>query len=67
VIVVNRQKESDVTTVASLESGARAAQDYMKLFVARKMTRNTTLNKVLNYRSCCRRIVNTNMFGEATA
>jgi len=32
--------------VASPGSGARAAQNYMKLFVAHKMTRNNTPNKV---------------------
>jgi len=40
-------------------------QNYMKLFVANKMTQNNTLNKVhvvdqprLNYRSCCRTMSN---------
>jgi len=33
-------------SVALPESGAGETQDYMKLFVALKMTRNNTLNKV---------------------
>ena len=34
--------------MASLGSGVRGtiAQNYMKLFVAHKMTRNTTMNKI---------------------
>jgi len=33
-------------SVTSLGSGARGTQNYMKLFVAHKMTRNNTLDKV---------------------
>ena len=46
-----------------------AAQNYMKLFVAHKMTRNNTLNKVHVAATEPPQLLsrNTNMFGEATA
>ena len=58
-----------VQTVASPGSGAEGAQKYMKLFVAHKMTRNNTLNKVHVAETELPQLLsrNTNMFGEATA
>jgi len=56
--------------VASPGSGARrVAQNYMKLCVAHKMTRNNTLNKVHVAATELPQLLsqNTNMFGEATA
>ena len=45
--------------MASPGCDAREAQNYRKLFVAHKVTRNNALNNVcvvMNYCSCCRRI-----------
>jgi len=39
---------SNVYTVAASESGARVAQNYMKLFDAHKMTRHNTLHVAAN-------------------
>jgi len=47
----------------------RGTQNYMTLFVANKMTRNNTLNKVHVAMTELAQLLsqNTNMFGEATA
>ena len=56
-------------TLESLEFGARRAQNYMKLFVAHKMTRNNTLNKVCVAATELPQILlqKTNMFGDSIA
>jgi len=53
--------------VASPGSGARGAQNYMKLFVAHKITQNNTVNKVHVAATELSQLLsqNTNMFGEA--
>ena len=53
---------------SDVEGGGRA-QNYMKFFVAHKMTRNNTLNKVRVAATELPQLLsqNTNMFGEATA
>jgi len=53
--------------VASPGSGAREAQNYMKLFVAHEMTQNNTVNKVHVAATELPQLLsqNTNMFGKS--
>ena len=53
--------------MASPGSGAREAQNYMKLFVAHEMTQNNTVNKVHVAATELPQLLsqNTNMFGKS--
>jgi len=61
--------EYNMEPVASPGSGARGAQGYINFFVAHKMTRNNTLNKIHVVATELPQLLsqNTNMFGEASA